>query len=79
MTASGDPILAVYDNPGTTLPFMRRNEIHLPVAWSTEDKLLSAPLTTIMLPAIALLFGLLLGLGTTNGCLGDLPDQEARC
>ena len=34
ITASGAPILAVYDNPGTTLPFMRRNEIHLPVVWS---------------------------------------------
>ena len=34
MTAKGAPILAVYDNPGTTLRFMRRNEIHLPVAWS---------------------------------------------
>jgi hypothetical protein len=28
---SGPFRLAVYDNPGTTLPFMRRNEIHLPV------------------------------------------------
>lgn len=27
----GNPRLAVYDNPMTTLPFMRRNEIHLPV------------------------------------------------
>ena len=27
----GNPKLAVYDNPMTTLPFMRRNEIHLPV------------------------------------------------
>ena len=31
LTASGAPVLAVYDNPGTTLPFMRRNEIHLPL------------------------------------------------
>ena len=30
--ASGPYRLAVYDNPGTTLPFMRRNEIHLPLA-----------------------------------------------
>ena len=34
MTATGAPVLAVYDNPGTTLPFMRRNEIHLPVDWT---------------------------------------------
>ena len=27
----GRPKLAVYDNPITTIPFMRRNEIHLPV------------------------------------------------
>ena len=33
MTPCGAPILAVYDNPGTTLPFMRRNEIHLPIGW----------------------------------------------
>ena len=31
LTAKGAPVLAVYDNPGTTLPFMRRNEIHLPL------------------------------------------------
>ena len=29
----GSPILAVYDNPGTTLPFLRRNEILLPIDW----------------------------------------------
>ena len=29
----GTPKLAVYDNPMTTLPFMRRNEIHLPIEW----------------------------------------------
>ena len=34
LTASGAPVLAVYDNPGTTLPFMRRNEIHLPLNWT---------------------------------------------
>ena len=34
LTASGAPVLAVYDNPGTTLPFMRRNEIHLPLDWT---------------------------------------------
>lgn len=28
---SGNAKLAVYDNPMTTLPFMRRNEIHLPI------------------------------------------------
>ena len=28
---NGAPKLAVYDNPMTTLPFMRRNEIHLPI------------------------------------------------
>ena len=33
LTAKGAPVLAVYDNPGTTLPFMRRNEIHLPIGW----------------------------------------------
>ena len=34
LTAEGAPVLAVYDNPGTTLPFMRRNEIHLPLKWT---------------------------------------------
>lgn len=34
LVALGNPILAVYDNPGTTLPFMRRNEIHLPIEWN---------------------------------------------
>lgn len=34
LTAEGAPVLAVYDNPGTTLPFMRRNEIHLPLEWT---------------------------------------------
>ena len=34
LVAIGNPILAVYDNPGTTLPFMRRNEIHLPIDWA---------------------------------------------
>ena len=34
LTAKGAPVLAVYDNPGTTLPFMRRNEIHLPLKWT---------------------------------------------
>ena len=34
LTARGAPVLAVYDNPGTTLPFMRRNEIHLPIDWT---------------------------------------------
>ena len=31
--ASGESILAVYDNPATTLPFMRRNEILIPLKW----------------------------------------------
>ena len=30
-TVSGPPVLAVYDNPWTTLPFKRRNELHLEV------------------------------------------------
>jgi len=34
LTAEGAPVLAVYDNPGTTLPFMRKNEIHLPLNWT---------------------------------------------
>ena len=34
LTSVGSPVLAVYDNPGTTLPFMRRNEIHLPIEWT---------------------------------------------
>ena len=34
LTAKGAPVMAVYDNPGTTLPFMRRNEIHLPLDWT---------------------------------------------
>ena len=34
LTPVGNPVLAVYDNPGTTLPFMRRNEIHLPLDWT---------------------------------------------
>lgn len=33
LAPTGPPILAVYDNPGTTLPFMRRNEILLPIEW----------------------------------------------
>ncbi len=32
----GVPKLAVYDNPMTTLPFARRNEIHLPIEWPTN-------------------------------------------
>ena len=31
LLASGEPILAVYDNPTSTLPFLRRNEILLPI------------------------------------------------
>ncbi|MBL6743938.1 MAG: heme-binding protein [Candidatus Poseidonia sp.] len=36
LTAIAAPILAVYDGP-MTLPFRRRNEILLPVNWSTEQ------------------------------------------
>tara|TARA_B100001750_G_scaffold11959_1_gene8686 strand:- start:703 stop:1233 length:531 start_codon:yes stop_codon:yes gene_type:complete len=32
IVVAGEPMLAVYDNPTTTLPFMRRNEILLPIA-----------------------------------------------
>ena len=31
LTASGNAKLAVYDNPMSTLPFLRRNEIHIPI------------------------------------------------
>ena len=31
LTISGNAKLAVYDNPMTTLPFLRRNEIHIPL------------------------------------------------
>ena len=31
LSPSGPPMLAVYDNPTSTLPFLRRNEILLPV------------------------------------------------
>ena len=31
LTVAGEPILAVYDNPTSTLPFMRRNEVLLPI------------------------------------------------
>ena len=34
LTASGNAKLAVYDNPMSTLPFLRRNEIHLPIEWT---------------------------------------------
>ena len=34
LNPTGYPILAVYDNPGTTLPFLRRNEILLPIEWA---------------------------------------------
>ena len=33
LTTSGIAKLAVYDNPMSTLPFMRRNEIHLSIEW----------------------------------------------
>ena len=31
LVSSGPPVLAVYDNPNTTLPFLRRNEILTPI------------------------------------------------
>ena len=31
LVASGPAMLAVYDNPNTTLPFLRRNEILIPI------------------------------------------------
>ena len=31
---SGSAKLAVYDNPMSTLPFLRRNEIHIPLEWA---------------------------------------------
>ena len=31
LTTSGNAKLAVYDNPMSTLPFLRRNEIHIPL------------------------------------------------
>lgn len=37
LNPTGAPILAVYDNPGTTLPFMRRNEILLPIEWALSE------------------------------------------
>ena len=37
LNPTGAPILAVYDNPGTTLPFMRRNEILLPIEWTLSE------------------------------------------
>ena len=33
LTTSGNAKLAVYDNPMSTLPFLRRNEIHIPIEW----------------------------------------------
>jgi len=33
---SSEAKLAVYDNPMSTLPFLRRNEIHLPIEWNTN-------------------------------------------
>ena len=34
LTPSSEAKLAVYDNPMSTLPFMRRNEIHLQIEWN---------------------------------------------
>ncbi len=36
-TAHSEAILAVYDNPTTTLPFMRRNEIIQPIEWDKGE------------------------------------------
>ncbi len=36
LTTSGNAKLAVYDNPMSTLPFLRRNEIHLPIEWNVS-------------------------------------------
>tara|TARA_Y100001970_G_scaffold183336_1_gene222976 strand:+ start:3490 stop:4017 length:528 start_codon:yes stop_codon:yes gene_type:complete len=33
LTISGNSKLAVYDNPMSTIPFLRRNEIHIPIEW----------------------------------------------
>jgi len=33
LVAHSEAILAVYDNPTSTLPFMRRNEIIQPIEW----------------------------------------------
>ena len=33
LATSGNAKLAVYDNPMSTLPFLRRNEIHIPLEW----------------------------------------------
>ena len=37
LTAHSETILAVYDNPTTTLPFMRRNEIIQPIEWGKGE------------------------------------------
>jgi hypothetical protein len=36
LTANGDPVWARYNNPYTTLWFLRRNEILIPVAVGTK-------------------------------------------
>ena len=35
LSAVGPAVLAVYENPWTTLPFMRRNELHLEIQTET--------------------------------------------
>ena len=35
LDVAGEPILAVYDNPTSTLPFMRRNEILIPIDYGS--------------------------------------------
>ena len=37
LVASSEAILAVYDNPASTLPFIRRNEIIQPIEWHREE------------------------------------------
>jgi len=38
LTPSSQAKLAVYDNPMSTLPFMRRNEIHIPIEWAVLSR-----------------------------------------
>ena len=37
-SAVGPAVLAVYENPWTTLPFMRRNELHLEIQEATHQR-----------------------------------------
>lgn len=38
LCAVGPAVLAVYENPWTTLPFMRRNELHLEIQGTTRQR-----------------------------------------